>query len=68
MIKTLQIINYMLSQGCAKVEIIEHIAEIVDNGYSDKFDLSENDIVSITRIFEDDMKFESALRTAELLM
>jgi hypothetical protein len=67
MLKTIQIIKYMLANGFSKARILEEFCEIVDNGQSELFELSENDIVRITRVFESDDKFNSAWVSAQAL-
>ena len=64
MLKTLQIIRSMIVSGYSKEDILLELQEIVDNEYSEKFELSENDVVLIQKIFNDDNKLELAFKSA----
>lgn len=62
MLKTLQILKYLKSQGLSQNEIFAEFTEIVDNGRSEYFELSDNDIVSISNVFYNESKFEAACK------
>lgn len=54
----------MLKQGYSQAEIFAELTEIVDNARSDIFDLTDNDIVSISDVFYNDDRFDRAFKTA----
>lgn len=65
MIKLIQIIRYLKKeQKMNHNEIYAELIDIVDNGRSDYFQLSDNDIVSISDVFYDESRFESAFKVA----
>ena len=61
MIKTLQFVKYLKNTGYSVNQIIDELTELVDNGCNDKFDLTANEINSISKIFNDNDKFEAVL-------
>ena len=59
MLKIIQIIRYMKSQNYTKIDIYKELTFIVNNGHSNLFDLSLNDIVNINKIYINDDKLKS---------
>jgi hypothetical protein len=68
MIKTMQVLKWMISQNLSMSDIMAEFTEIVDNGRSQYFELSDSDICSIQKIYFDESKFESACQVAGLSM
>jgi len=66
MIKMIQILKWMKKKNLSFDKIMEELTEIVDNGKSQYFELSDVDINRISDIFQDDSKFESALHAADI--
>ena len=60
MIKLIQIIGYLRKQGLSDNEIHAEVVEIVDNGRSEYFELSDRDIIRITDVFHNEKKYEAA--------
>ena len=66
MLKTLQIINYLKSQGLTKDDIMIELAYITANEESNYFDLSENDVVRITKVWNDETLLRGAFLSVDL--
>ena len=66
MLKTLQIINYLKSQGLTKDDIMIELAYITANEESNYFDLSENDVVKITKVWNDETLLRGAFLSVDL--
>lgn len=64
MIKLMQILKWMKNKGFKLDKVMEELTEIIDNEQSQYFQLSPSDIQSISKVFHDDAKFESALQAA----
>lgn len=64
MLKLIQIIRYMTKQGKTLDEILAELTEIIDNGNSQYFELSGQDINGIAVAFQDDDKFDAAWQIA----
>ena len=62
MLKMLQIIRYLKAQGLSLDQIMSELTEIVDNGRSDYFELSDADVIRITDVFHNDELFDSAMK------
>jgi hypothetical protein len=66
MLKVMQILVHMMQRNYSDDMILDELHEIVDNGRSNMFVLSDKDIAGITAVFYDDDKFNSAWISAEL--
>lgn len=62
MIKLMQILNYLKAQGKDLNTVMAELVEIVDNGRSEYFELSENDCHRISLIYFDEEKFNSVMK------
>lgn len=66
MLKVMQMLVYMMQRNYSDDMILDELHEIVDNGRSSMFQLSDSDMASITKVFYDDDLFNSAWISAEL--
>ena len=64
MLTLIPILYHLMKADLTNGEIMDELTEIVDNGRSEYFDLTDRQIESITKIFYNDQLFESALVTA----
>ena len=64
MLRTIQIMHWFLKNGYGLDEIINEMNQIVDNGYSQRFELKPYEIDLIGRVYNSDRLFNMALFTA----
>lgn len=65
MLKLIQIIRYLKTvQKMNHNEIYAEVLDIVDNGHSEFFDLTDIDIVRISDVFYNETLFDTAFKTA----
>lgn len=64
MLKLMQILKWMKMQGMSLNQVLDELHDIVDNNTSQYFELTDSDVLKISKIFYDEKKFDSALKVA----
>ncbi len=64
MIKLIQILKYYKNYEYSLSEVMDELTELMDNEQSEHFTLDSEEINSIRTIFENDSKFDSALKVS----
>lgn len=63
MLKIIQILSYFKNNNMKLSEALDEINEIIDNGRSQYFELTDLDIQRISDVFYNESLFESAVAT-----
>ena len=66
MIKMIQVLKHLKSQGLDLDQVMTELHEIMDNGNSQYFELTDDEIQRISKVYHNERLFDSALNIVYL--